>query len=192
MFIKKRATQLIYSKNMLTGIGVASFLESMIVPIPLEALLVPLMQKRREKLWIIATVTTLGCMAGALLGYAIGYFLFDIFRDFIMYYITTEQKFENFQNSMIKQGFWFVFSTGITPIPLQVAMLTAGLSKYSLGLYMLAVTSSRIIRYYGLAVLVYFFGDEAEKLVHKYKWQAIVVGIAIALLFFGLPYWLDY
>ena len=192
MSIKKRVKQLIYSKNMLTGIGVASFLESTVVPIPLEALLVPLMQKRREKLWLIATVTTLGCMAGALLGYAIGYFLFDIFRDFIMQYITTEQKFANFQDTMASQGFWFVFSTGITPIPLQVAMLTAGLSKYSLGLYMVAVTSSRIIRYFGLAVLVYYFGDKTEKLVHKYKWQAIVAGIAIALVFFGLPIWLDY
>lgn len=173
---------------MLTGIGVASFLESTIVPIPLEALLVPLMQKRRDKLWLIATITTVGCMIGAIVGYAIGFFMFDIFRDLIMEYITNEQQFEEFQNVMEKQGFWFVFSTGVTPIPLQIAMLTAGVSKYSLALYMLAVTSSRVIRYFGLALLVYYFGDQTEKLIRKYKWQAVVGGIAIILLIFGLQH----
>lgn len=173
---------------MLTGIGVASFLESTIVPVPLEALLVPLMQKRRDKLWLIAAITTVGCMIGAIVGYAIGFFMFDIFRDLIMEYITNEQQFEEFQNVMEKQGFWFVFSTGVTPIPLQIAMLTAGVSKYSLALYMLAVTSSRVIRYFGLALLVYYFGEQTEKLIRKYKWQAVVGGIAIILLIFGLQH----
>lgn len=190
MSIRTRVKKLIQSKNMLTGIGVASFLESTIVPIPLEALLVPLMQKRREKLWLIAAITTIGCMIGALVGYAVGFFMFDILRDLIMTYITNEEQFEKFQNMMATKGFWFVFSTGVTPIPLQIAMLTAGVSKYSLGLYMLAVTSSRVIRYFGLAVLVYYFGDETEKLIRKYKWQALVSGIAIVLAFFGLQFWL--
>ena len=191
MSVKARAKKLVQSKNMLTGIGVASFLESTVVPIPLEALLVPLMQKRREKLWLIATITTAGCMLGALVGYAVGYFLFDIFKDVIMEYITSEQQFENFQKQMDKQGFWFIFSTGVTPIPLQIAMLTAGLSKYSLALYMLAVTSSRILRYFGLAVLVYYFGDKTEELIRKYKWTAFAIGAFIILAFFGLPYWLN-
>lgn len=190
MSVKARAKKLIQSKNMLRGIGVASFLESTVVPIPLEALLVPLMQKRREKLWLIATITTAGCMLGALVGYAVGYFLFDIFKDVIMEYITTEQQFENFQSQMDKQGFWFIFSTGVTPIPLQIAMLTAGLSKYSLALYMLAVTSSRILRYFGLAVLVYYFGDKTEELIRRYKWTAFAIGAFIILTFFSLQYYL--
>lgn len=190
MTIKERVNSLIHSQYMLSGIGVASFLESTVVPIPLEAMLLPLMQKRREKLWLIATVTTLGCMVGALVGYAIGYFLFDALRDIIMQYVTTEQKFEQFQNTMDKQGFWFVFSTGITPVPLQIAMLAAGVSKYSLWLYMVAVTTSRIIRYFGLALLVYYVGDETEKLIRQYKWQAIVLGVLIISLFIGLQVWL--
>lgn len=168
---------------MLTGIGIASFLESTIVPIPLETLLVPLMQSRREKLWVIAAVTTLGCVLGAIVGYAIGYFLFDLLREFIMGSITTEAQFDTFQQSMDENGFWFVFSTGVTPVPLQIAMLAAGVSKYSLFLYLVAVTSSRIIRYFGLALLVYFFGDKTEKLVRKYKWQTGFVALGIVILF---------
>jgi membrane protein YqaA with SNARE-associated domain len=190
MAIKDSIKSLIHSDHMLSGIGVASFLESTVVPIPLEAILVPLMQSRREKLWLIATVTTLGCMVGALFGYTIGYYLFDIARDLIMQYITSEAQFSKFKSTMEKQGFWFIFSTGITPVPLQLAMLAAGVTKYSLLLYMLAVTSSRIIRYFGLAILVYYVGDQAEKLIRKYQYTAIAIIMALALLIFGLKFWL--
>ncbi|MFT6268096.1 MAG: membrane protein YqaA with SNARE-associated domain [Alphaproteobacteria bacterium] len=190
MSIKKRTKKLINSKHMPWGIGIASFLESTIVPIPLETMLVPVMQKRREKLWLIATVTTLGCMLGALVGYAIGYFIFDMARDLIMQYVTNEEQFTTFKSTMKNQGFWFIFSTGVTPVPLQLAMLAAGLSKYSLFLYMLAVTTSRIVRYFGIAMLVYYFGDKTEQLIRQYKWQAAVIGVIAILLFFSLPFWL--
>ncbi|MFC4698694.1 YqaA family protein [Glaciecola siphonariae] len=178
--LKKRIKKMIHSEHMLPSIGLASFLESTVVPIPLETLLIPLMQARREKLWLIAAVTTLGCLVGALLGYFIGYFLFDLLRDPIMTYITTEQEFETFKGQMDTHGFWFVFSTGVTPIPLQIAMLIAGVTSYSLFLYMLAITTSRCIRYFGLAILVYFFGNRTEKIVRRYKWQ-VVVGISILI-----------
>ena len=141
------------------------------------------MQARREKLWLIATITTIGCLLGALLGYAIGYYLFDILRDFIVGYWVKEADIEEFKNAMERDGFWYVFSTGVTPVPLQVAMLAAGISKYSLGLYIVAVATSRMIRYFGLAVLVYYFGDKAEKIVRKYKWQVGIAGLFVVIAF---------
>lgn len=177
---------------MLSGIGVASFLESTIVPIPLETILVPLMQSRREKLWLIAGITTLGCLAGALLGYVVGYYLFDALQQYITQYIASESQITQFQNTMKKEGFWFIFSTGVTPVPLQIAMLAAGLSKYSLALYMLAVATSRIIRYFGLALLVYYFGNKTEKLIKKYKWQVGALGLSIVAAIIAYKVWSFY
>lgn len=181
MSIKESVRKLVQSKHMLSGITLASFLESTVVPIPLEALMIPLMQKRREKLWLIAFLATVGCMLGALLGYAFGYFVFELIRDYVMEYLTSEEQFKAFQDRMASDGFWFVFSTGVTPIPLQVAMLAAGVSGYSLGLFMLAVALGRIIRYFGLAVLVYYFGDQSERVIRRYKWQSILVGILLVI-----------
>ena len=56
--VKKKTKQLVDSKHMLTGITFASFLESTIVPVPLEAIMVPLMQARRDKLWLIDRKST--------------------------------------------------------------------------------------------------------------------------------------
>ncbi|GBL06184.1 YqaA family protein [Glaciecola sp. KUL10] len=164
---------------MLPSIGFISFLESTIVPIPLETILVPLMQTRREKLWLIAVMATIGCLIGALLFYALGYFLFEVFRELIMQHITSENQFENFKQRMQTDGFLFVFSTGVTPVPLQVATLAAGVTSYNLLLFIIAITISRVIRYFGLAILVYYFGNKTEKLVRQYKWQ---VGLGILAL----------
>lgn len=93
--LKEKTRHFIDSKHMLTGITVASFLESTIVPIPLEAVLVPLMQARREKLWLIALMATLGCVIGALFGYALGYYLFDAIGDWVIEMFSSQEQFEN-------------------------------------------------------------------------------------------------
>ncbi len=166
---------------MLPGIGIASFLESIIIPIPLEAILVPLMQVRRDYLWLIATVTTFGCVLGAMLGYVIGFFLFELIKDWLFIHITTEVEFNAIKEQINKHGFLFVFSTGVTPVPLQIAMIVAGVTNFSFGLYLLAVTLSRCIRYFGFALLVKYYGNKTEKKIRKYKSQ---VGLWILLLIF--------
>ena len=182
MKAKKRAKQLIKSKHILPSIGFISFLESTVVPIPLETILVPLMQARREKLWLIALMATIGCLIGALLFYALGYFLFDMFKELIMQHITTEQQLESFKQRMQTDGFLFVFSTGVTPVPLQVATLAAGVTSYNIAFFIAATALGRVIRYFGLAILVYYFGDKTEKLVRKYKWQVGLGALALIII----------
>lgn len=166
--------KLIHSKYMLLGIGIASFLESTIVPIPLETILLPLMQAKRKQLWLIALVTTAGCVCGAVLGYFVGFYLFDTMYEWLVEYVASKEQIDHFQQQLHDNGFWFVFSTGVTPIPLQIAMLAAGITQYSFFMYLLAITSSRCIRYFGLAGLVYFLGDQAESFIKKYKTQTII------------------
>lgn len=184
--LKKKTRQFIDSKHMLSGITTASFLESTIVPIPLEAVLVPLMQARREKLWLIALMATLGCIIGALFGYALGYFLFDAVGDWIISTFSNPEQFEIIKQKMQKQGFWFVLTLGIVPIPFQIAMLAAGATKYSLSLFLIAATIARAIRYFGLAILVYYAGDKAEYMLRKHKVKTIIVLTTLVLLAWGI------
>lgn len=183
--IKKKTRQFIDSKHMLLGITIASFLESTIVPIPLEAVLIPLMQARREKLWLIALMATLGCIIGALFGYALGFYLFDAVGDWIISTFSSPEKFDVIKQKMHDQGFWFVITLGIVPIPFQIAMLAAGATKYSLTLFLIAATIARSIRYFGLAVIVYYAGDKAERMIRKHKSNAMIFVTVIALLAWG-------
>ena len=180
--IKQKTRKFIDSKHMLSGITITSFLESTIVPIPLEAVLVPLMQARREKLWLIALMATLGCIVGALFGYALGYYLFDVVGDWIIETFSNPTQFENVRQSMENQGFWFVITLGIIPIPFQIAMLAAGATKYSLTLFLIASAIARSIRYFGLAMVVYYAGNHAERIINKHKKKAM---ISLTILILG-------
>lgn len=184
--LKQKTRQLIDSKHMLTSITAASFLESTIVPIPLEAVLVPLMQARRDKLWLIALMATIGCVIGALFGYALGYYLFDAVGDWVINSFSSPAQFEQVTEQMQQQGFWFVITLGIVPIPFQIAMLAAGATKYSLLMFLIATTIARLIRYFGLALVVYFAGNQAERIIKKHKTKAML-GLTILVL---LIWWL--
>ena len=180
--VKHKTKKLIDSKHMLKGITLASFLESTIVPIPLEAVMVPLMRARRESLWKIAFMATLGCVIGAVFGYALGYYLFDMVGEWLINTFFSQDQFDNVKQQMQNQGFWFVMTLGIAPIPFQVAMLAAGATKFSLPLFLLATVIARAIRYFGLAIVVYYAGDKAEQLIKRYKMKA-VVAITLAVIF---------
>lgn len=184
--VKHKTKKLVDSKHMLKGITLASFLESTIVPIPLEAVMVPLMQARRESLWQIALMATIGCVIGAVFGYALGYFLFDMVGQWLIDTFFSQEQFDNVKQQMQNQGFWFVMTLGIAPIPFQVAMLAAGATQYSLPLFLLATVIARSIRYFGLAVVVYYTGDKAEQLIKRYKMRAVIAITAAVLLIWWL------
>ncbi|HKL14549.1 MAG TPA: VTT domain-containing protein [Balneolaceae bacterium] len=186
--LKQFGKRLIYSKYMLPGIGLASFLESTIVPIPLETILIPLMQARRKQLFIISTMALAGCILGAFAGYAIGYFIFDAVGEQIVSLLSSQEQFENAKQQMQQKGFWFVISVGILPIPFQIAMLTAGVLKYSLILFLLAATLSRALRYYGLALLVYWAGNKAQKLFERHKKSSAIILILLVLIIWYLSF----
>jgi membrane protein YqaA with SNARE-associated domain len=184
--IEKKTQELVDSKHMLKSITFASFLESTIVPIPLEAIMAPLMQARRDSLWKIALMATIGCIIGAGFGYALGYYLFDMAGQWIIDTFFSQQQFDNVKQHMKNQGFWFVMTLGVVPIPFQVAMLAAGAMQYSLALFLLATVIARSLRYFGLAAVVYYAGDKAEELITRYKTKAIIAITLVILLLWWL------
>lgn len=70
-----------HSQGTLWLIGLASFLEATVVPIPLELILLPLFYWRRRDIWLICAIVTLACLAGASVFYAIGFFFFERFGE---------------------------------------------------------------------------------------------------------------
>lgn len=177
--LKRLGRRLIYSDSMLRGVGIASYLESTIVPIPLETILIPLMQARRKKLFLISTIALAGCILGAVTGYAVGFFIFDAVGEQIVSLFSTEEQFQTVKQQMELNGFWFVLSVGVAPIPFQIAMLAAGTLQYSFFYFLLATTLARAIRYYGLALFVLLAGNQAETLFKRHKKSSTLIAIVV-------------
>ena len=171
------------SKWMMPALGVASFLESIIVPIPLEAVLVPLMQRRRDRLWWLAAIALLGCIIGAAVGYVVGYGFMQTAGQWFVEQTGQQDTLEQAKGLMDRHGFWFIMAVSVMPIPFQIAMLAAGAANYPFLWFLLATVISRGVRYFGLAAIVWWLGDRAEAFVKKHKVLAIVLLTAVVAAF---------
>jgi membrane protein YqaA with SNARE-associated domain len=181
---RESARRLSESPKGLWMIGVLSFLESTLLPLAIEIVLLPYMLARRDILWRIAGVTLLGCLAGAALGYAVGYYLFASVGPWLLETMGWQQQFDATRAWFDSNGFWAVVAVGVTPVPFQLAMLAAGAMNYPIALFLLATVTARGLRYYGLAVLVKLFGQQAVHLWQRHKTTVslVLLGLAVAVV----------
>ena len=183
MELRRRLKAIVTSRHVVWGTAVASFAESTVVPVPLEAVLIPAMQANRGRLWVLASAALGGCLVGALVGYAIGYWVFGAIGAQLVSLFGDPEMYRDASEQLRRNGFWFVFSVGVTPIPFQIAMLAAGAAHYSLTGYLAATLASRGIRYFGIALLVWKFGNRTQALLNRHRRAgaaaiaAVVVGI---------------
>lgn len=188
--VKRWTARINRSKHALWLLFWASFAETIIVPIPIELILIPFMIANRKRLWRTAAAVTAGCLAASLVGYGIGYLFFEsLGRDIIAQFGWSEQM-DRFRALFDQYGFWAIVAVGIIPIPFQIAMLAAGAAAYSLVLFVIAATVARGIRYFGLALLVYLFGDRALDFWKRHKTAGSLAALALVALVGAGMIWL--
>ena len=170
---RDRLAKLAEGRKGLWGITVASFMETTIVPIPIEILIAPVMAASRTRGFIVATVTLAGSVAGAVALYALAYLLFDSFAQPLIDMAGGQAQFEQLQTQFQNGGFWVVFAISVAPVPMQIAALAAGAAAYPLWLFFVAIGISRALRYYGLWLLVLGFGAGVARIFEGRKPKSV-------------------
>ncbi len=181
------------SREGLWGLFAASFLETTVVPIPFEAVLVPMMLANRSRLWLIATIAFLGCIVGGVAGYAAGDLAYRAVGQPILSALHLTNEFRAFQDDFQSNGFWVIVAVGITPVPFQVATVGSGVVGYSPGLFLAAIILGRSVRYYGLALLVRLFGPSVQDFIERHSRLArivLLITMAAALAYAATSYML--
>ncbi len=173
------------SKKALWVLFWASFAETLVVPIPIEVILIPFMATNRHRIWLIAGVVTLGCLAAAVIGYGIGFFFFDTLGRGLIDAMGWTAGMDQFRALFAEWGFWAVIAVGIIPIPFQVGMLAAGAAGYPIVWFVVAAGIARGLRYFGLAALVWAVGDKAETFWHDHKTSAAIVATVVVAAVIG-------
>ena len=177
------------SRHPLWIIGILSFLETIIIPVPIEVILVPMMASNRKRIWLIATIAFGGCLAAAVLGYGVGMLLYESLGRWFLEAMAYQEAYEAFRSFFQRQGFVAIVIVGIVPIPFQVAMITAGLAGYPFYLFVLAAGIARSIRYFGLAWLVARFGRRAKHLWQRHALAtSLGAGAVVAVLYLAGQY----
>ena len=162
----------------LFGIATA---ESFFFPIPPDVLLIPLCIARPGRAFVFAALCTVGSVAGGMLGYLIGYQLFEaIGRPILEFYNGTEafnaldRRFE--ENLVLALG-----TAGFTPIPYKVFTIAAGSFAVPFGAFVVISAVSRAARFFLVAALIRLFGEKIRDFIERY-FNILTIALAVAVI----------
>ena len=164
------------------GLAGVSFLESSVFPIPPDVILLPMVLANRTKAWFLASICTLASVLGALLGYAIGFLLWETIGQPIIAFYNGQAAFDKFLGFYDLWGVWVVLAAAISFLPFKVATVASGVSGLALGPFVLASVLGRGLRFFGVAALIYYFGPQMRVLIDKYFNLLSFVFIALLIL----------
>lgn len=148
-------------------LGLVSFLESSVFPIPPDVMLIPMCLAHRERAFRYALICTIASVLGGLLGYGIGYFLIETLGEWIIRAYGYGDKLHAFQESYQEWGVWIILIKGLTPIPYKLVTIASGAAHFSLGVFMLASIVTRGTRFFLIAGLLWRFGAPIQDFIEK-------------------------
>jgi membrane protein YqaA with SNARE-associated domain len=171
--------------------GLISFAESSVFPIPPDTMLIPMSLARPKRAWTYATVCTLTSVAGGVLGYVIGAYLYDTIGHWLIQLYGYGDKVEAFRAAYAKWGTLIILVKGVTPIPYKIVTITSGFAGYNLALFIVFSFVARGMRFYFTAFLLNRYGAKARTIIEERLgfWFTIgllvlVAGVVAALYLF--------
>lgn len=168
---------------LLTGL---SFVEAIIFPVMPEVMLAPMcVANPRKSLWF-ATLSLLGSMAGALVGYALGHYAFEALKPLFaaLGMLDSIEAGIDLVKAKMAESPWAVFTFlvlgGFMPIPMKVFTWASGIVGVPMLQYVLSMLIGRGKRVYLLGIAIRLGGARAEAALRR--WIEPVGWIATALV----------
>lgn len=161
------------------ALGVVSFIESSFFPIPPDVMLIPMIMANRKKAFWYATIATVTSVLGGILGYAIGYYLYDAIGQPILKFYGKEGALDGFIKFVQDYGVPAVIIKGATPIPYKVVTIAAGVGKMPFLSFIGASIIARAMRFYLVAGLLYYFGEPIRDFIEKRLTLVTTVGVVL-------------
>ena len=149
-------------------LSIVSFAESSFFPIPPDVLLIPMIIAKRTKAWTYAFICTLSSVFGGVVGYAIGFFLFNSIGILIVEFYHLTNSFNTFENYYKEYGMLIVLGAGFTPFPFKFITIASGVFSLNIFLFIFTAFIARGFRFYLLAILLFIFGEKIKFLIDKY------------------------
>lgn len=156
---------------------ILAFVESIFFPIPPDVLLIALALGAIKKSFRFALICTVGSVAGAFFGYAIGYYAwitssgeFTGFANFFFNNIPgfSIELYNNIKELYKEWDFWVIFTAGFTPIPYKVFTITSGVFDIDIFMFFIASLISRGARFFLVAFLIWKYGRKIKRFIDRY------------------------
>ncbi len=163
-------------------LAAASFVESSVFPIPPDVLLIPMILARRDRAVFYATLCLVASVLGGLLGYAIGYWGFEAIGRPVLTLYGYADAIQQFEQAFAEYGWWIIVLKGATPIPYKLVTIASGAASFDLLEFVTASILSRGIRFYAVALLLWWFGPPIRRFVEE---RLGLVALVCTIVFVG-------
>ena len=147
---------------------ILAFMESSFFPIPPDVLQIALSAGKPKRAFWYATVTLVGSVLGAILGFYIGCVFWATTKNFFYSYLFSEVIFNRVVELYHGNAFFAIFMAAFTPIPYKVFTIAAGVCHVPLLTLLIASIVGRGGRFYAVAAIMYFFGPTVKVWIDKY------------------------
>ncbi|MEE2758568.1 MAG: VTT domain-containing protein [Candidatus Thermoplasmatota archaeon] len=172
----------------LPGLGILSFTEAIIQPIPPEALTLPMFIEAQGNplaiflIWIVATLTS---VAGAVVGWWLGKVLGRSFAE----QFIQQKHITRLDNLIERYGSAGMFIAAVSPIPYKVLAWVAGMGEMDKRQFVIAGLCGRGLRFGVQAVAIGLWGSQILKfLANPVIWIALTV-IALMVFIPAIRWW---
>lgn len=171
----------VFSRWGVWGLTVVSFAESSFFPVPPDMLLIPMCLATPPMALLLAAVTTIASVAGALFGYVVG----ARGGRPILTRLTGAHNFDTLESYFRKYGGWAVGIAAFTPIPYKVFTIAAGIFRVRLAPFVIASVIGRGARFFLEAGMILQFGERARDLLgSRFDVITAVAAGAVIVVFF--------
>ena len=153
--------------NAIWALAAISFVESSFFPIPPDILLIPMVLAARTQWLRIALICTIASVLGGMLGYALGFYLYEGLGRPLLEFYGYADKFTDFQGRYNEWGAWIVFIAGVTPFPYKVITIASGVTQLDITTFTIASIVARGLRFFLVAALLWWIGPPIRAFIEK-------------------------
>lgn len=155
------------SPHALWALAFVAFVESSVFPIPPDILMIPMIIARPRKAFLIAGIALAASVAGGILGYYIGWGLFESIGRPVLEFYGKAHSFAEFSEKYNSYGAWVVLVAGVTPFPFKVITILSGSTGLNFGVFLVASILARGLRFFLVAALLWKFGEPIRDFIEK-------------------------
>ncbi|WP_260583965.1 YqaA family protein [Sphingopyxis sp. PET50] len=149
-------------------LALVSFVEASFFPIPPHPLLGLMCLADPKKAVRYALICTAASVAGGMLGYGIGYFLYESVGLWLLGVLGLTDAFPPAACYLRQFGTEIILIKGATPIPFKLLTITAGFIQMNFGEFLLASLASRAFSFMLVGILFRLFGAPIKAFIDKY------------------------
>lgn len=160
-------------------LAMLTFAESVFFPVPPDVLLAPMVLAKPDRAWRLATLTTCSSVIGGVVGYWLGFYMFEPWIQPLITEFGYQARFDKAIAWFNDWGVWVVFLAGFSPIPYKLFTVSAGFLHMLFLPFLMASTIGRGMRFFLVAGLIRWGGVAMEK---KLRQWIDILGWAIVLL----------